>query len=168
LALILCVQAPAAQAQHTQSRQGFWFGVGMGVGSLGCDGCGDRTSGASGYLKLGGTVNQHVLLGFESNGWYKDESGVTVTQGNFSGAVYWYPSAASGFFAKTGLGYSVLNVDTGFGNGSSTGFGFLAGLGYDVRVGGNTSITPTANWFRGDFDGGSSDVFQLGLGITLH
>jgi len=169
LALLLALGATPALAQHPQTREGFWFGAGMGVGSLGCSGCaGDRTTGASGYLKMGGTLNPHVLLGVETNGWYKSESGVTLTQGNLAGAAYWYPSVTSGFFAKAGLGYAQLHADTGFGSGTTSGFGFLAGLGYDLRVGGNTSITPVANWFRGSFDGGSSDVFELGLGVTLH
>ena len=169
LALLLSLGASPLAAQHAQTRDGFWFGAGLGVGSLGCDGCGgDRTNGASGYLKLGGTLNPHVLLGVETNGWYKSESGVSLSQGSLTGAAYWYPSLSSGFFAKGGVGYARLHADTGFGSGSSSGFGILAGLGYDLRVGSNTSITPVANWFRGSFEGGSSDVFQLGLGVTLH
>ena len=169
LGLLLSLAATPALGQHAQTREGFWFGVGMGVGSLGCSECGgDRTNGASGYLKLGGALNPHLLLGVETNGWYKSESGVSLTQGNLSGAAYWYPSLNSGFFAKAGLGYAQLRADTGFGSWTTSGFGVLAGLGYDFRIGGNTSITPVANWFRGSFDGGSSDVFQLGLGLTLH
>jgi hypothetical protein len=169
LALLLSIGATPAAAQHTQTRNGFWFGAGLGYGSLGCDGCaGDRTGGSSGYIKLGGTLNQHLLLGVETNGWYKSESGTTLTQGNVSGAAYWYPSATSGLFLKGGVGYAVLNADTFYGSGSTNGWGAIAGLGYDLRVGSNTSITPTANWFRGDFANGSTDVFQFGLGLTLH
>ena len=121
LALLLSLGASPLAAQHAQTRQGFWFGAGMGFGSLGCDGCGgDRTGGAS------------------------------------------------GFFAKGGVGYARLHADTGIGSGSTSGLGILAGVGYDLRVGSNTSITPVANWFRGSFNGGSSDVLQLGLGVTLH
>jgi len=47
-------------------------------------------------------------------------------------------------------------------------FGLLGGLGYDVRVGKNLSITPVANYFRGAFDGGSANVLQLGVGVTSH
>jgi hypothetical protein len=169
LTLLLSLAATPAAAQHAQTREGFWFGVGMGVGSLGCSTCGgDRTNGASGYLKLGGTLSPHFLLGVETNGWYKSESGVSLTHGNLSGAAFWYPSLTSGFFAKAGVGYAQLHANTSLGSGTTSGFGVLAGLGYDFRVGGNTSITPVANWFRGSFDGGSSNVFQLGLGVTLH
>src|SRR3990170_2157258 len=70
LALVLSFGAAPLAAQHAQTRDGFWFGAGLGYGSLGCDGCGgDRTGGSSGYLKLGGTGSQHLLLGVETTGW---------------------------------------------------------------------------------------------------
>jgi hypothetical protein len=70
----------------------------------------------------------------------------------------------NGLFVKGGAGYSVL--DNSFS--STSGFGMLAGLGYDVRVARNLSITPVANWFRGSFDGGAANVLQLGVGVTSH
>ena len=48
------------------------------------------------------------------------------------------------------------------------GFGVLGGVGYDVRVGKNLSITPVANWFRGSFTGGAANVLQFGVGVTSH
>lgn len=54
------------------SRRGFFLSAGLGSGSLGvsCGGCGsDRTNALSGYFRIGGTINPHVRLGFESNGW---------------------------------------------------------------------------------------------------
>ena len=155
--------ASSASAQQTQTRQGFWIGGGLGYGSLGCDGC-DRVGAPSGYLKLGGTLRQNILLGVETNGWTKSEFGNRLTMGNVSGAVYWYPMTTNGMFVKAGAGYSVL--DNGFA--STSGFGLLGGVGYDVRVGRNLSITPVANWFRGSFDGGSANVLQIGMGVTSH
>jgi hypothetical protein len=155
--------ASSASAQKAQTRQGFWIGGGLGYGSLGCDGC-DRVGAPSGYLKLGGTLRQNILLGVETNGWTKSELGNRLTMGNVSGAVYWYPMTTNGMFVKAGAGYSVL--DNGFA--STSGFGLLGGVGYDVRVGRNLSVTPVANWFRGSFDGGSANVLQIGLGVTSH
>jgi len=154
--------ASSASAQQAQTRQGFWIGGGLGYGSLGCDGC-DRVGAPSGYFKLGGTLRQNILLGVETNGWTKSELGNRLTMGNVSGAVYWYPMT-NGMFVKAGAGYSVL--DSGIA--STSGFGLLGGVGYDVRVGRNLSITPVANWFRGSFDGGSANVLQIGLGVTSH
>jgi hypothetical protein len=171
-AFLAVLLASSASAQQAQTRQGFWVGGGMGYGSLGlsCTGCVDvgRTGGLSGYAKLGGTLRQNILLGVEMNGWTKSESGATITMGNFSGAAYWYPMATQGLFIKGGAGYSVLAVDDGFSSANDSGFGLLGGVGYDIRVGRNLSITPVANWFRGGFDGGSADVLQLGMGVTSH
>jgi hypothetical protein len=166
------VLATTAFAQQAQKREGLWVGGGMGYGSLGlsCEGCGDvdRTGGLSGYAKVGGTLRQNILIGVEMNGWTKSELGGRVTMGNMSGAAYWYPMATQGLFIKGGAGYAVLSVDDGTGSASDTGFGLLGGVGYDVRVGKNLSITPVANYFRGGFDGGSANVLQLGVGVTSH
>jgi len=172
LVLVLSsIPAHALVAQsRSQTREGFFIGFGLGWGSLGCSDCsGERESGFSGYLKLGGTVNDALLLGFESNGWVKEESGVTLSQGNFSAAAYFYPSPESGLFLKGGLGLSTLRLDvSGFGGDSTTGFGVVAGLGYDARVGTNFSLTPYANFVYGSFDGGSTNVIQAGIGLTWH
>ena len=171
-ALLVAVLATSASAQQAQTRQGFWIGGGMGYGSMGlhCTGCDgvDREGGLSGYLKLGGTLRENILLGVETNGWRKSEGGATVTMGNLSGAAYWYPMATNGLFIKGGVGYSILSVEDSFGQADDSGFGLLGGVGYDLRVGRNLSITPVANWFRGGFDGGSADVLQIGVGVTSH
>jgi hypothetical protein len=166
-ALLTVLLASTAFAQQAQTRQGFWIGGGLGYGSLGCEGC-DRVGAPSGYLKLGGTLRENILLGVETNGWTKSELGTRLTMGNVSGAVYWYPMVTNGLFVKAGAGYSVLNASSDVSSGSESGFGLLGGVGYDVRVGRNLSITPVANWFRGSFDGGSANVLQIGLGVTSH
>ena len=167
-ALLTVLVASTSFAQQAQTREGFWIGGGLGYGSLGCEGCEDRTAAPSGYLKLGGSLRQNVLLGVETNGWTKSEFGSRLTMGNVSGAVYWYPMATTPLFVKGGVGYSVLSVSAGIAEGSEAGFGLLTGVGYDVRVSRNLSITPVANWFRGSFDGGSANVLQIGVGVTSH
>ena len=171
-ALLTVLLASTSFAQQAQTRDGFWVGGGMGYGSLGlsCDGCGDvdRTGGMSGYAKLGGTLRPNILLGVEMNGWTKSESEGRVTMGNMSGAAYWYPMPTQGLFIKAGAGYSVLSADDGTGAAEDSGFGLLGGVGYDLRVGRNLSITPVANYFRGGFDGGSANVLQIGVGVTSH
>jgi hypothetical protein len=168
-ALLTVLLASTAFAQQAQTRQGFWIGGGLGYGSMGmsCEGCGDlgREGAPSAYLALGGTLRENILLGVETNAWSKSESGARLTMTNISGAVYWYPMTTAGLFVKGGAGFSAL--DSGFGGGTS-GFGILGGVGYDVRVGRNLSVTPVANWFRGGFDGGSANVLQIGLGVTSH
>lgn len=99
-----CIVEPVSAQVRPQTRDGFFVGFGLGWGSLGCSDCdGEREPGLSGYFKLGGTVSDQLLLGFESNGWYKEEDGVTLSQGNLSAVAYLYPAPASGFFLKGGL-----------------------------------------------------------------
>jgi len=153
-----------------QTREGFWIGFGLGAGSLGCDECsGERETAFSGNFKLGGTINPHLLLGGETNGWYKSETGVTIQYGNVSAVAYYYPSVTSGFYLKGGVGLASLSLDIdSFGSDSETGSGAVLGLGYDARVGRNFSLTPYVNFMAGSFDGGSANVVQYGLGFTWH
>ena len=62
---------------------------------------------------------------------------------------------------------------------SKTGWGVLAGVGYDLRVGRNISLTPAVNYYYGkpgdlDFEGEtvlggwSQDVVSFEIGITFH
>jgi hypothetical protein len=152
------------------AREGFWIGVGLGAGSLGCEVCeGERETSWSGNLKLGGTINRRFLLGVETNGWYKSESGVTLTYGNMSAVGYFYPSETSGFYLKGGLGIATLGVEVDeFGSDSETGGGAVVGLGYDARVGRMFSLTPYLNFMAGSFDGGTANVVQFGVGLTWH
>ena len=167
----LLVASPVwAQVAEPAARRGFWIGFGFGHGSLGCDECGGEREGSlSGNLRLGGTLSQKVLLGFETNGWYKDEGGATLTMGNASAVVIFYPSQTGGFHLKGGLGVSRLELDLdGFGRLSETGAGALLGIGYDFRVGRNFSLTPYLNGLGGNFDGGTANFWQIGLGVSWH
>jgi hypothetical protein len=170
-ALLAVALATTASAQ-AQTRNGFWFGGGLGYGAMGlsCDGCADlgREGSISGFASAGGTLRQNILLGVELNGWTKSEGASSITMGNISGAAYWYPMPTQGLFLKAGAGYSNLRADDGVTSASDGGLGILAGVGYDIRAGRNLSITPTANWFRGSFDGLSSNVLQFGLGVYAH
>lgn len=165
---VLVVAGPRwAAAQHPQTREGFWIGFGFGYGSLGfsCSGCGGSEGAASGYLKLGGTLSPNLLVGGETDGWTKSETGTTVTAGNASLALYYYPQAKGGFFLRGGVGVVTLAA----GGSSESGFGLVTGVGYDLRVAGNTSITPVANFNWGAPESGvKQHVFQLALGVTFH
>ncbi len=170
LAAVLSLVPSGVHGQsHPQTRDGFWFNIGLGYGSLGCENCDTRTGGGSGGLAVGGAVNQKWSLGVGANGWTKSENGVTLSAGTFTFLARFYPSATGGFFLLGGLGYG--NVDlglAGFGNYSQSGGGALLGLGWDVRVGENLSITPFWNGYAVSLDRGNVDVGQLGVGLTIH
>lgn len=166
LAAAALALVPALSAQgRPQTREGFWIGFGFGYGSLGCEGCGEREGAVSGYLKMGGTVGPHLLLGGETNGWTRNYSAGTLTVGNVSFTAYYYPTPASGFFLRGGVGLASFQLE---GFDAETGLGLVVGGGYDIRVGTNISITPVVNFNWGSINGGGQDVIQVALGVTFH
>jgi hypothetical protein len=164
------MSVPAAlEAQMPQSREGFWFNVGLGYGSLGCQDCAGREGGLSGGLALGGTLSRKVLLGVGTNSWYKDQDGVRLTASTATATVRFYPSATGGFYLMGGLGLGVIDVAVaGLGSASETGAGAVLGLGYDVRVSRNMSLTPYWNGVGISNSDGDMNFGQIGLGLTIH
>ncbi len=147
-----------ASAEHPQKRQGFWLGIGGGYGSADatCDECdgGDREGSGAGYLKLGWTLDDRVLLGGEFNLWTKEQDGVMVNFYNASGTLTFYPQGSSGFFLKGGVGASFIDTEIVDGGTRITadlgsGLGLVAGVGYDLRVARVISITPAVNFWYG-------------------
>ena len=168
LAALVVLSVSIASAQHPQTRKGFWIGFGFGYGSYTCTNC-SSTGSVSGYLKMGGTLGPHLLLGGETNGWSKSESGTTLTTGNASFTAYYYPQPASGLFLRGGVGFSDARASSGGFSASQTGLGATAGLGYDVRVAANTSITPVFNFVWGHPDSGfNQSILQFAVGVTFH
>jgi hypothetical protein len=177
LALTLGALQPVdAEAQNPQTRQGFFISVGVGGGSLGCEDCDERETGPSGLIYLGGTLSPQLLVGAEFSGWSKKVEGsggdARLTHGNLSAAVQFYPSPTSGFFIKGGVGVSQLRIELSSGgttvSGDENGIGITAGLGYDIRLGSNFSLTPYGMFGFGSFDGGSANNGQIGLAATFH
>ena len=122
-------------AQSTgHEHKGFWIGFGLGGGvnmSEGLDG--QRLGGGAGYLRLGGTPSQKVLLGFEGIFWGRDENSVGIARGNSTFTTIFYPSANGGGFLKGGVGWSNISRVTTSGNSttstSQAGFGLTLGTG---------------------------------------
>jgi hypothetical protein len=172
VAVTALLVTPAAHAQNPQVRDGFWFSIGVGGGSLGCENCEDRTSGGAGYLAFGGKLSDNILLAGTLSGWGKSEDGVTLTVGLAALTARFYPSASGGFFLNAGVGVGSVDLEFDFGPGSfttsETGAGALLGLGYDLRVGRMLSITPWLQWFGVSYDPGHTDVGQLGIALTVH
>jgi hypothetical protein len=173
----------AQSGRRPNSRQGFWIGLGAGPGSVGvdCVGCGDdRTSGFSGYVRLGGTVSRKILLGGESNGWFHSEGGVKENLGFASFVLLWYPSAPGAFFLKVGAGGMNYSADDGVNEITATAPSGSLGMGYEFRAGRMVSVVPFFNVLgsssvRTKFNGVTVptgdfrvNLAQLGLGVTWH
>lgn len=163
------VAAQTEEAPNPHARSGFWFVGGLGYGSLGCQECDVREGGFSGGLALGGTISQKVLLGGATTIWTKSENGVTLSVGTALAMIRFYPSNTGGFFLTGGLGVGSVDLDiSGIVSASETAFGALLGLGYDIRVARNLSLTPYLNSFALSSDALNANVGQVGLAISVH
>jgi hypothetical protein len=171
LAFVWLLAYPA-EAQRPQTREGYWISGGVGYGSwdLSCEGCqSDRESGVTVLLAMGGTPSRNLLIGGEIEGWSKEQDGVDIVFGHVSGVAYWYPRATGGLFVKGGIGIGTLSLDAGpLGDESDTGLGLHAGAGYDIRLGRNFSLTPTAGVFWASLDPGDANTLYIGLNATGH
>ena len=153
------------EPDNPNKRSGFFIGLGLGYGALSIEGAPESEGGLSGMIRLGGALSQKVLLGVETNTWTKSESGATLTFSTFTAAIQFYPSATGGFFLTGGFGYGVFSL-TGFD--SQSGAALLLGLGYDIRVGGNISISPFLNGFASSINSVTVSAGQLGVALTIH
>jgi outer membrane protein with beta-barrel domain len=158
-----------AHATIPQSRQGAWFNIGLGYGVFGCKDCDGTLDGLTGGLVLGGTLSPRFLLGVGTTGWTKSENGVTLTVGTLDARFRFYPSATGGFFVTGGVGVGSISGDvSGFGSETETGVGVVLGIGIDLRIAKNVSITPFWNGFAVQASNDDANVGQLGLGLTFH
>jgi hypothetical protein len=166
LLLIATLAAPAAAQGNPQTREGFWISFGLGIGSLGCDDCDDREVGTNGYLRMGGTLSQRLLIGGEVNLWTKSEDGATLTVSNVGPVVTFYPNPMGGFFFRGGIGLSTVELELGSFSVDEEGVGLTLGIGYDARVGRGFALTPYLDLLTSSYDGGSFNQIAFGLGFT--
>jgi len=172
VSLLTATPAFAQTAQTTQddprtplSREGFWFNVGLGYGSVGCSDCdGERLGGLSGGLSLGATINPHFLFGVGTTGFARSIDGDTLSVGTFDARIRVYPSKYNGFHINFGLGFGTVS----FAGEREFGAGAMFGVGYDFRVGKNVSFTPFYNGFAMASDLVDANVGQIGVGVTIH
>jgi len=146
-----------------QSREGFLFGIGGGIGSAeaSCDQCGDdeddRRNGLAGNVRAGWFLTPHLLLGGELNVWARREDVAGAESWlymyNASATVTLYPSATSGFFLKGGAGVAYLDTDLEVADRVyelelGRGPGWVVGAGYDIPLG-RVALTPAVNVWGG-------------------
>jgi hypothetical protein len=162
-------QSPEPRSKTPVVREGVWFNIGLGYGSLGCENCDGRIGGVSGGLAVGGTVSDKVLLAVGTTGWYKSEDGNWLSAGVVDGRVRFYPSVSSGFFVTGGIGIGTISLGVArIGSERETGFGLTLGVGWDVRVGSNVSLTPFWNADSIRTSNADANFWQFGLGVTIH
>ena len=176
----LSVTATLMTAQQTV-REGFWGSVGVGYGAaeMSCGNCDDipREGSFSGFLVMGLTLNQSLLVGLEVDGWVKTINGDPLRLGGLNGTVQWYPSSSMGLFVKGGIGMAYARGDLRFPTSvflDDAGLGYLFGVGYDVPISGGLSITPLASFYGGNIgdvqnaQGVNFNVLHVLVALTAH
>jgi hypothetical protein len=182
-AALLLVASPAlAQSAPASPRQGFTISFGLGGGSaqFSYEGyTGDRASGPSGYLRLGGAVSPSLVVAGETHGWTWSEGSVTSRVGYLMAVAQWYPQPAGGFHLLGGLGAGMFRREEAGSKVESLGGALQLGAGYDIRMTRNFSLSPYANFLglgggEPKVDGAglggklSANVIQFGLGFSWH
>ena len=177
IAVSILVPASGAEAQRRRGlveispqneRHGFWLNVEAGAGAenfrytndVGCRGvtgayqCDNNVKPAL-ALAFGGTVNPYLRLGGEIRGWmwnrFSSSANERVTSylvaGMLTGQVY--PLRKAGLFAKGGLGISRSGESFQYsGSAGETGFAYLVGAGYEIRLSRNIFLTPAVSMMR--------------------
>jgi hypothetical protein len=176
IALLSLAQVAVAQEEAVTAppaRQGFWFSLGAGLGSRGlsCDFCvgNEREGGFATNFKFGGAVGPNVTLAASLTGWItrhpESRGGRYGVFSSLMGVVQVYPMTDAGLFFQGGGGYIVDVIDDESVIDSP---GITLGVGYDLRVGRNFSLTPQVNYLR-TIDGNLvSSLYQFGLAATWH
>ena len=155
VAVLLCLGLPFNA--RAQERKGFWVGGGVGAGTLGGsrdDVAAEREAIGVGYFNVGWSLDRHLSFGFEISVTSRNRGGGDWEgSDDVSGTVTYYPRSASGFFVKGGAGASELYLDIvdEFGTHAlitlGTGFGVIAGTGWDV--GRRFWLTPAVHYRYG-------------------
>ena len=169
-----------AQTTRPNTREGFFVGFGAGVGNEDFKNKTDGRStpgqyGPSLYFKIGGSASQSVILGAELFGWGDPESVTGRGIGSVTFFGQFYPWSAGAFFIKGGLG--VATTENGHSStggsffddgGEQIGFSGVIGVGYDWRIGKNTSLVPTIDLYLQDYSNFSERIINLGIGVMFH
>ncbi len=154
---------------YPQAREGFWFNAGLGFGSYSCESCLERINGGSGGISLGGTINERVLLGGGTAGYYRSfDGGSSLTVGTVDARVRFYPIRASGFFATGGMGVGTIRAGTVGFHVTESGVAAVLGFGWDIPIRDNLSFTPFWNGIGVSTSTHRAGFSQLGVGITVH
>jgi hypothetical protein len=157
-----------------QVREGLWYGGSLGYGSFNCNGQG--TGGFTTNLEGGWTLSRRIALGLGTSVWTRGFGRLGMSVGSVDLRARWYPSEMAGglfFTGSFGLGFIRLTDDQADPTSiTSTGRALRAGIGYDFRVANGVSVTTFGSGMKvnteKEGDHMRAEVWQLGLGVTIH
>ena len=177
LALILVLGSPAA-AQRTAVHDGFWISFGFGGGTAFGDDAwdGDSKFGGAGFLRMGGSLSQQLLIGGEVIGWGTNQDEWSIGRGALMFTALYYPSPKGGFYLKGGAGFAGRSAEKEFRVESVTttiredhgGIGLGAGLGYDIQLARNFFLTPALDFVYTGTEGDGASLLLFTVGATWH
>lgn len=177
-ALFVALYASPASAQRQAVHEGFWISFGFGAGTMFGDDAydGDSKFGGAGFLRMGGSPSQQLLIGGEMIGWGTDQDDVQIGRGALMFTALYYPSPAGGFYLKGGAGFAGRTVETSvFLDGveftasqDDGGIGLGAGLGYDIQLSRNFFITPALDFVYTGTEGDGASLLLFTVGATWH
>ncbi len=113
-------------------------------------------------------MNDRVLVGAGTTGFYRRVDGATLTAGTYDFRIRFYPARTAGFFVNGGFGLGQITVHDAFHSDTEFGVGAMVGVGWDVRVGKNVSLSPFWNGSGLSTKSLNANFGQFGLGITIH
>lgn len=181
-----------AQRPMRPHRAGLWGELGFGAGHVrvSCAECTSVTTadGPTSYLRIGGTVSDHVVIGFEvfsqlDRAFHFSLSTSESTAETASAAmiILWYPGR-TGLFFKGGVGaaggqYTIPRTATQVDTSSGAGMGLTFGAGWDWSVSRKFALTANLSTFIvavGDIvlpgervDDVIATMYQASIGFTF-
>jgi hypothetical protein len=184
VALLLAATPATLSAQDAVPLDGFWIGggVGIGFGGVSCTVCSaSRDDALSATVRLGTALGSRMLVGFEANGWARNDEEFDFRLGSLSAVIFFYPSArASGtWYIKTGIGavaYQVSAVNEV--PITARGAAGQVEIGRSVGIGSKLVLSPFVNFIgsvgadlKSDNEiltSASITLLQFGVGLTYH
>jgi len=142
--------APAAAQGPFGHHSGVMVGVGIGMGSVSCDGCETSEIEVAFDFHLGGFVSPQLAIMWDYGGLVDSEGDLTaVLASHTAAAQYW---VAPKVWIKGGLGVAQAYVSFGSESDSEFGVAGLVGGGYDIMQSNNFVLDVSARLSFLDFD----------------
>ena len=177
--MVLCASTGLALAGQPHERNGLFLGFNLGAGTADISADSgedtDREWGGAGNFRIGGALNNNLLLGGEFTAWGKEEDGSTLALSTVLFAVTYYPGD-QGLFLRGGVGFGTssfeVEVEDGFKlSKDESGFAMAAAAGYEWRLTRKFALGPQVEFvylnIGGDFID-TANYFDATLGFNWY